>query len=177
MVSFARLTLVGSLLVCFAFPALAQTTPLLGDTSFQPTQPSASQVALGRELVLNSGMSRSFNAMIIQTMTQINTTVTATRPELIPDMRTVLTQLQPEFNKRIDDAVDRVGRVFAAMMTEQELKESVAYFKSASGKKYVDIQPNLFANIGPIMDGWSKQNSYDFMARVREEMKKKGRDF
>jgi uncharacterized protein len=159
-----------ALLLCVA------SAPLMAQTQKQAAAPTQEQLDIARKLVVDSGMSRTFSSMVLQTMGQINSTVTATRPELINDMRTVLNELQPELMKSTDKIIGGAANIFAALMSEQDLKEADTFFSSNAGKKYVDAQPNIFANLAPMIEGWNRENSIIFMARVREEMKKKGHD-
>jgi len=61
-------------------------------------------------------------------------------------------------------------------MSEQECKDSLAFFNSAVGKKYVEVQPTIFANVGPVVEQWSTSISARMLERVRVEMKKKGHE-
>ena len=161
---------------CAAFIACLSLVPALAQTPKQAAAPTQAQIDLARKVVIDSGLSRSFATIVLQTMGQINSTVTATRPELINDMRTTLNDLQPEFMKATDPIINGSANIFAALMTEQELKDQDAFFTSTAGKKYVDAQPALLANVTPMMTNWSHDISTSFMSRVRDEMKKKGHD-
>lgn len=139
-------------------------------------EPSASHLAAARELVLVSGMSRSFAGVLPATMQRLTDTFTQTRPELAPDLAAVLAGLKPEFDKRTDQMIDTAAHIFARLMTEPEITTAVAFFKSDVGKKYVEVQPIFFNDVINAMQDWQQQMSQDMVARVREEMKKKGHD-
>ncbi len=151
-------------------PALAQSAaPAAGG-------PTAAQIALGREIVVASGVSRSFAITIPQFLDQIGTRLTQTRPDLIKDLNVVMEQIKPEFDKRVDEIVDKAGRLYAERLSEQELKDVANFFKSPSGVKYVAEQPIVLNTIYVALQGWQQQISTDMMTRVREEMKKKGHE-
>jgi len=163
------MTLLGAALALPALaPAAAQQAPA--------AQIAASHMAAARDVVAGSGISRSFSAMIPQFSAQIAGTVTRTRPELINDMKAVLTQLQPEFDKMSAEMVDTAARIFAAKLSETELKDTATFFKSASGKKYVETQPLVLDELVAAMQGWTQKLSTDMMTLVRVEMKKKGHE-
>ena len=61
-------------------------------------------------------------------------------------------------------------------MSEPELKDVSNFFKSASGKKYIEQQPLVLNALYVSMQSWQQQMSQDMMTRVREEMKKKGHE-
>jgi hypothetical protein len=139
-------------------------------------QATPSHLACAKDLVNKSGMGRTFVSIVPDMMRQVNATVTRTRPELIPDMKTVLDALQPEFLKYADEMVESAARVYTALLNEAECKEAVAFFSSKVGTKYVDAQPTMYANISPALENWNKVVSVRRFDRVRAEMKKKGHD-
>jgi hypothetical protein len=139
-------------------------------------QATPTHLACAKDLVLKSGMGRTFLSIIPDMMRQVNQTVTLTRPELIPDMKTVLDSLQPEFMKYADDMTESAARVYTALLNEAECKDALAFFASAVGEKYVNAQPTMYANIAPALENWNKVVSARMLNRVREEMKKKGHD-
>ena len=131
-------------------------------------------LAAARELVAASGLASSFLEVIPSLMGQVNLTVTNTRPELIPDMKATLEALAPEFGKYPEDMLNTAARIYPAVMTEQECKDALAFFRTPVGKKFIDVQPTVIGNMNPIIQNWAQQVSAKMMERVREEMKKKG---
>jgi hypothetical protein len=101
-------------------------------------------------------------------------TLSRTRPELRNDLIATVKALKPEFDKRDEEMVDTTARYFAALMSEQALKETAAFFKSEAGKQYVLMQPNVIDQMMAALDVWNRRMSEDIMTRVREEMRKKG---
>jgi uncharacterized protein len=153
--------------------ALLAAAPSFAQTAAEPT---AAQIALGRDVVIGSGISRSFAVLVPQYLDQIGTRLTQTRPDLIRDLNTVMEQIKPEFEKRVDSLVDQSARLYAQRMSEDQLKQVAAFFKSAAGVKYVETQPAVLNDLFVAMQNWSQQLSVDMMTRVREEMKKKGHE-
>ena len=149
--------------LAFAGPALAQTPA-----------PSEAQMALGRQIVQLSGMSRSFSPIVPRLMNQMWARLAPTRPEIASDLKIVLESLEDEFNKQDKDIIETSAKIFANRMSEQELKDVAAFFGTISGKKYVDAQPVILDEILVEIDKWSKTISAGMMDRVRAEMKKKG---
>lgn len=139
-------------------------------------EPTPAQMALARDLVTGSGISRSFGVVVPQYLDQIGTQLTQTRPDLIRDLNAVTEQIKPEFDKRADEMVDKAARLYAQRMSEDELKTVSAFFKSPAGARYVATQPLVLSELFAQLQAWSAKMSTDMMARVREEMKKKGHE-
>lgn len=156
---------------CFAVPALAQQTP--GNAATAQIAPA--HLALGREAVNLSGIARSFNAIIPQFAAQLKGSFT-TRPELTKDLDETLKTLDEEFQKQEGEMVEAAARIYALNLTQTELADIVAFFKSASGKRYVETQPRVLDGLFNEMQSWTQRLSEFMLARVRTEMKKKGHD-
>lgn len=142
----------------------------------QPDVPPA-QLAAARDVVISSGMARSFEPMVPQLEEQIPLVVTRTRPELAKDLTGVLAGLQPEFAKKTDEMIDIAAKIYARGMSEDELKTTAAFFNSPAGKKYVDAQPIMLDQLVVAMQAWTQETSSYMMKRVQAEMEKKGDKF
>ena len=151
-----------ALLAVTSAPAMAQQAP------------SDAQLVLGRQIVVGSGLSRSFEGVIPSMLAQINNAITRTRPEVAADLKVVIAALETEFSAQTSVIIDRSAKVIAAQMTEAEMKDIVAFFNSASGKKYVQTQPQTLDAIVNAIDDWRKEVSNAMSDRIRAEMKKKG---
>ncbi|MDR3461900.1 MAG: DUF2059 domain-containing protein [Beijerinckiaceae bacterium] len=142
----------------------------------EAAEPSAAHIQAARELILATGISRSFQIIIPEFMDQIDGTLTQTRPELTNDLLAVMGQLKPEFDKQADEMIDLSARIYARLLTEDEIRAILAFFKSDAGRKYVGAQPLFLNQLVAGMQAWQQKISVNMMTRVREEMKKKGHD-
>ena len=149
--------------LAFAVPACAQA-------------PTEAQLVLARQIVLQSGMNRSFSPIVPQLMNQLWARLTTTRPEIMADLKVVLEGLQDEFTKQESQIVESSARIFAVRMSEAELRDVAAFFNTPSGKKYVEAQPVILDDIVAAIDAWRQGLSSSMLDRVRVEMKKKGHD-
>jgi hypothetical protein len=148
-------------------PAYLPSTAPVADTKF----------AQARELVQLAGIDKGFQGFVPEMLRELNGNVTRTRPELLTDMNKVMSEvIVPEFNKRTDEMTDQAARIVASSMTDDELKQTVAFLKTPGGKKYVEMQPQVMNGVIQSLDAWNRQLSVEMMDRVRAEMKKKGHD-
>jgi uncharacterized protein len=155
---------------------LAATTValfMLASPAFAQGQPSASHLAVAREVAIASGMTRSFDAMTEPLLAQLQQ-MNVTRPEIKQDLDQVVTTLRPEVEQHKQKMVDNAARAFANRMTEAELKEVAAFYKTPAGKKYVDMQPLLLDDIVKDLATWTQNVSEYIMIRARAEMGKRG---
>ncbi|TXM64351.1 DUF2059 domain-containing protein [Methylobacterium sp. WL69] len=132
-----------------------------------------SHMALAREVMLSSGIARSFDSIIPAFSEQIRQNA-VTRPELGKDLDEVLVGLQPEMEMQKQAMIDTAARIYATRLTEAELADIAAFFRSPAGKRYVETQPQVLDGIVQAMQGWTQEVSEYVMVRVRTEMVKRG---
>ncbi|MHB2167927.1 DUF2059 domain-containing protein [Alsobacter sp. R-9] len=155
-----------------AAPAPAQPAP----SATSPAGPTASHLAIARDVVQLSGLSRSFEFIVPQYSEQLKATFATTRPEIMKDLDKTLQDLRPEFEAQRNDILNAAARVFAGRINEADLKEIAAFFKSPAGSRYVSAQPQVMEDLFGEMQAWSRRLSEFMMSRVRAEMKKKNID-
>ena len=155
-----------------ANPASTPSTPAANTAQPDPAI-TPNHLALAREVMLNSGIARSFDSIIPAFGDQIKKNAVA-RPELAKDLDEVLTNLQPEMELQKQRMIDIAARIYAKGMSEGDLKEVVTFFRSAAGKKYVETQPQLLDELVGAMQDWTQEVSEYMMVRVRAEMGKRG---
>jgi hypothetical protein len=136
--------------------------------------PTPAAIETAKTIVASSGMTRSFDLVIPEIFGALERNVLATRPELKEPLHTVLISLVPEFVKTKQQVVDVAALALAKRMNEQELKDTATFLNSASGKKYVEAQPQALNEIFGALNDWRQKLSVDVLTRTREELKKKG---
>jgi uncharacterized protein len=159
--SASRLAATSVALFMLAAPALAQG------------QPSASHLALARDVAIGSGMTRSFDAMTEPLLAQLQQ-MNVTRPEIKQDLDRVVVTLRPEVEQQKQKMVESAARAFASRLSEAELKDIAAFYKSPAGMKYVQTQPGILDEIVKDLATWTQNVSEYIMIRARAEMTKRG---
>ncbi len=159
------------LLGAFIVPAVAQQ---VAQAPAAQAQISASHLSAAREVVMLSGISKTYSLFYPQLADSLVSSLTRTRPELRNELTNVLKALKPEFDQRDAEMLDATARYFAGVMSEQALKDTAAFFKSDAGKQYVMMQPEVIDKMMAALDVWNRRMSEDLVTRVREEMRKKG---
>ncbi|MCJ2029731.1 DUF2059 domain-containing protein [Methylobacterium sp. J-043] len=134
---------------------------------------SAAHLALAREVMLSSGIARSFDS-IIPTMAEQIRKNAVTRPDLAKDLDEVLKGLDSEMELQKQRLITIAARIYAKRLNEAELKDIVAFFRSPAGKRYVETQPQILDDMVGAMQDWTQEVSEYIMVRTRAEMGKRG---
>ena len=149
----------------------------LGLGAARADDPSPAAIAEARQIILTSGIAKSFDAVVPQMLGILERNALATRPDIKDKLHATLLQIEPEFVKTEDQVIAAAALSLAKRMSEADLKETAAFFQSPAGKKYVEAQPAALNDIVAAMQGWQQKLSTDIMARTREELKKQGVEF
>lgn len=142
--------------------------------SVPPLQITQAHIDAAREVVILTGISKTYDLFYPQLADSLVNTFSRTRPELRNDLIATVKALKPEFDKRDEEMVNTTARYFASVMSEKALKDTATFFKSDAGKQYVMMQPQVIDQMMAALDVWNRRMSEDLMTRVREEMRKKG---
>lgn len=161
------------LAVVLGVPALAQA-PAQAPASSSAPAPTAAHVAIAREVIQLTGMSNSFDSLYAEFGERTRQIVGVTRPELTKDMNEVITSLKPEADRRRDEMILTAADIFARHMSEADLREIAAFFKSPVGQRYNAARPVAIDAIFSVLQTWTMQSSNALFQLFTEEMAKRG---
>jgi uncharacterized protein len=69
---------------------------------------------------------------------------------------------------------DHVVRLYASHFSEKELKDALAFYKSALGQKLIEHEPKILEQSMSETQTWANKLSEEVIGKMRAEMKKKG---
>jgi uncharacterized protein len=167
---FFRLAALGIAASLCGAPAIAQQA---APAPAQQPAAAPSHIAAAREVAILSGITRSIDLVAPQFYDKLKEQ-SVTRPELGKDLNEVLESLNPEMDLQKQQMIATIARILASRMSEAELKDVATFFKSASGKKYVETQPLVLDELVRAMQAWTQDLAQYIMVRVRAEMGKRG---
>jgi hypothetical protein len=153
--------------------AVAAALAVSGPAAFAQ-QPSAASLQAAKEIVAVTGATALFNPLIAGVIEQAKNLFLQQNPALAKDLNEVSAKLRSDLAPRFDELSNEVARIYAIHFTEPELKELLAFYKTSVGKKMVVEQPKLVDESLKFAQNWANKLSDEVIAKMREEMKKKG---
>jgi hypothetical protein len=143
-------------------------------TSTQAQQPSASAMATAKELITVAGATTLFTPLIAGVVEQAKNLYLQQDPSLAKDLNEIATQLRNDLQPRFTELTDEVARLYATNFTDQELKDILTFYKTASGKKLLNEQPKLVDSSMKFAQEWANKLSDQVVVKMRDELKKRG---
>jgi len=177
--SMFRRSMLAAAVALTAASAQAQQNPLSpaaqapGSSAAAAAPISESHLAAARDVVIGSGLARTFEGIVPQIADQIRAGYSRSRPEIIKDLEEALRPIMGELNKRSEGMIAASARLYAQRIPEPELKEAAAFFKSAAGQKYVNSQGQVLNELFTEMQVFSQTLGNVMMDLLREDLRKK----
>jgi uncharacterized protein len=142
--------------------------------SAQAQQPSPAALASARELMELKGVKSLVEPVVVGVIEQTKGTILQTNPGLTKDLDEVSAQLRNEYQPRVAEMTNEIVQLYAQRFSEQELKEVIAFYKSAAGKKMLAEEPRILDATYARLQQWAIRFQDEVMTRLRAEMKKRG---
>jgi hypothetical protein len=140
----------------------------------QAQQPSPAALASARELMELKGVKSLVEPVVVGVIEQTKGTILQTNPGLTKDLDEVSAQLRNEYQPRVAEMTNEIVQLYAQRFSEQELKEAIAFYKSAAGRKMLAEEPRILDATYARLQQWAIRFQDEVMTRVRAEMKKRG---
>ncbi len=104
-------------------------------------QPSATAIATAKEVITAKGAGALYSPLVSGVIERTKTVLLQSNPMLGKDLNEVATKLHAEYASRSAEILTEVAKLYASRFTEQELKDTLAFYKSPLGRKLVAEEP------------------------------------
>jgi hypothetical protein len=142
--------------------------------SAQAQQPSAAALSTAKDIISTSGSTTLFNPLIAGVVEQAKLLLLQQNPNLSKVLTEVADKIRTDLAPRFDELTNEMARLYATSFTEQELKDLLAFYKSPLGKKVISEQPKIADASLRFAQNWANALSDEVIAKMREELKKRG---
>jgi hypothetical protein len=139
-------------------------------------QPSASALATAKELITTKGAAAIFDPVVPGVIEQAKSALLRTNPMLSKDLNEVAAKLRADYALRSVEIVNDMAKLYATRFTEQELKDTLAFYKSPLGRKLLVEEPRVLDEGMRNAQTWANKLSEEVLGKIRAEMKKRGHD-
>ncbi len=137
-------------------------------------QPSAAALATARALIASTGAQSVFNPLIAGVVEQAKLLFLQQNPALAKDLNEIADKMRTDLAPRIAELSEEMARLYATHFTDQELKAILVFYQSPVGKKLLAQQPTVVDASMKFAQDWANKLSDQVIAKMREELKKRG---
>ena len=155
-------------------PALVVAAMVAFGPAAHSQQPSAAAMATARQLIAATGATTVFNPLIAGVVEQAKLLFLQQNPGLAKDLNEIAAKLRTDLAPRFGELNEEMAKLYATSFTEQELKAILVFYKSPAGKKLLAQQPNVVDASMKFAQDWANKLSDQVIAKMRDELKKRG---
>lgn len=158
-------------LACAGLAALAMIAPM---KIAQAQQPSPAAITTAGEILDIKGSMSIFDPLVPGVVEQSKTTLLQMNPNMFKDLNEVAANLRKEYAPRLASLKSEIVKLYAERFSEQELKDTLAFYKSPLGKKILTEEVGFVDRTMSTAQDWAVKLNEEVLSRFRAEMKKKG---
>jgi hypothetical protein len=168
------MTLSTPLRLALAFLAVIATVAAAPQARAQTNQPSAAAIAMANEIIEIKGSMAIFAPLIPGVVEKSKNQLVQMNPAFFKDAEDIAANLRKEYQPRLQALRQEVVRLYATAFTEQELKETLAFYRSPTGKKLLSEEPNFVNRTMSTAQDWAVKLDEETLQRMRAELRKRG---
>ena len=139
-------------------------------------QPSATAIATAKEVITVKGATALWEPIVPGVIEQAKSVFVQANPTLLKELNEVALKLRAEYAPRSAEVVNDVAKLYASRFTEQELKDTLAFYKSPLGKKLLAEEPSILDQSMRNAQSWADRLSQEVIGKIRSEMKRRGHE-
>lgn len=158
-------------LACAGLAAIALIAPM---KAAHAQQPSPSAISTAGEILEVKGSMAMFEPLVPGVVEQSKNTLLQMNPNLFKDLNEVAANLRKEYGPRMASLKAEIVKLYAERFTEQELKDTLAFYKSPLGKKLLTEEIGFVDRTMSTAQDWAVKLNEEILMRFRTDMKKKG---
>lgn len=137
-------------------------------------QPSPAALKMAGEIVKITGGLELFAPIVPGVVEQSRQFFVQQNPMITNDVNEVAAQVRKDYEARVSEVHTKVIEIYAANLSEQELKDILAFYTSPAGKKFLVAQPKIVDESLKFAQEWANSLSDEVIGKIREGLKKKG---
>jgi len=157
--------------------ALAGVAVALVAAPARADEPTPKALALASQLITDINLKASVDNIIPLTLGEFELRLAKIHPEMSTALKEAGQAILPEFANADEMVIRDLSHVLAVRMSEAELTDSIKFFESPVGKKYLTNQGVLLTEFSAATNIWRQELNDQLVKRLHDEMKKKGYDF
>jgi uncharacterized protein len=157
-----------------ALAAISIVTPALAQ---QSSPPSPAAILIAKQIIeLKNMKANAFDPLVRGVVERAKNEFMQTNFMWAKDLNEVAADLEKQYAPRANELVDAAARIYASHFTEDELKQILAWDQSPVGRKMMAEEPKAFDESLAHAGEWGQDFSEEVIAKMRDEMKKRGHD-
>lgn len=137
--------------------------------------PSATAVGYARDILAAKNVSTIYENAIPSLVGRAKGVLLQSNLNLSKDLDEVAVKVGKDLAGREKEIGDQFVKIYSYTFSEPELKEILAFYKTPTGKKVIELEPVAFSEANRFMNEWSSAMIDEIGTKMRAEMKARGK--
>jgi len=164
---YAMLVIVALAFMGLAKPAAAQAPA---------ASPSPTAILIAKQILELKGATAVFEPLVRGVVERVKATVMQDNFMWQKDIDEAAIVAHKDYDSRVNELVDATARIYASHFTEDELKNTLAFYQSPLGQKLLKEEPKALDESMISAGKWGDALAVQVMQTMRVELKKRGHD-
>ena len=170
----ARLSTRRMLAALVTLTLLAVAKPIFAQAP--AAHPSPAAILIAKQIVELKGAKEIYPPLLRGVIQKVKNQFMQTNFMYAKDLNEIANNLENLYTPRINELVDASARIYASYFTEAELKDILTFYQSPVGRKLIVEEPKALDGSMAYAGEWGDKLSDEVVAKMRDEMKKRGHD-
>ena len=134
----------------------------------------AARLSAAKELMKVTGAVRQFDTVMPVLFQQMRERLIQEHPGQEKELTEILSAIAMKFDTRKHELIDEVAALHARRLSLQEVKDLIAFYRSAIGRKYIRLQPEILEQSIIAGQRWGEKIGREIEEEVRTLAKQRG---
>lgn len=135
---------------------------------------TAEHTAAAKAAMKATGATERLDKILPEIAAFVKTGLIANRPDIEAEISATVDEVALTLAPRRGPLEDEVAAVYTKMFTQQELEEIESFFSGETGRKFLQLTPQLFRQIDETSKVWRGGIARDMSIQVEEKLKEAG---
>lgn len=155
--------------------ALLASLVLSSSAFAQPApNPSPEAMAVARDLIVTMKVDQQFKNLFPVLMRTFKPAIVQNRPEVEKDFNLLMPAMIEMVNARSGELIDAMAIVYANVLTVDELRTVIAFYKTPAGQKIISKTPELTQQSMLAGQVWGRSLGAGLREKMIGELRKRG---
>jgi hypothetical protein len=136
--------------------------------------PPEAGLAAAHELIVATGASKQFETVVPMMVRQLEPILLQIAPGKDPEIKEIMSLMVERFSERKSEMLDIIAKIYAAKLTEGEMKDLSAFFSKGAGAAFIAKQPEILSESMTAGQKWGEKIGVEIEEQIRQELQKRG---
>ena len=136
--------------------------------------PPDDSLAAAQELIAATGASKQFEAVVPLMVKQLEPILVQMVPGKESEIKEIMALMVERFSERRSEMLDIIAKIYAAKLSEAEMKDLSAFFSKGAGAAFIAKQPEIVTESMAAGQQWGEKIGVEIEQQIRQELEKRG---